>query len=260
MATAVDSITENAQNPLGELGVLRWVRALTYRVPKAAVVLVGTKCDLVTDVPPLSPLNRLEAAAATVETKISSCISSWAKQNSPQIRLEKGMRLVRFDESTGSPQKDNGESWPCDVNKPGLLGRILHDSSGNKRAVSMRLPLTWHHALHFLDTCARRRRQVKSRQSTHVHCPKIFDVIHLFNFLYASMAMVEEAGVGDTNFICLERPRSDVPYASPRSVLRTARFTLANRQQRTRGISRFPKDGAAAGMARGVEDAKCKWD
>lgn len=139
MASAVDNVAENAQNPLGELGVLRWVRSLTYRVPRAAVVLVGTKCDLVTDFPPLSPLKRLEAAAATVETKISCYISSWAKQNSsPQIRLEDGMRLVRFDESTGSPQVDNGKGWPCDVK----LGRILHDSSGNKRVVSMRLPLS----------------------------------------------------------------------------------------------------------------------
>ncbi|CAM9295389.1 unnamed protein product [Ectocarpus fasciculatus] len=158
MASAVENVAENAQNPLGELGVLRWVRSLTYRVPKAAVVLVGTKCDLVTDLPPLSSLNRLEAAAATVQAKISCCISSWAKQNSsPQIRLEDGMRLVRFDESTGSPQVDSDKGWPCDVNGPGLLGRTLRDSSGNKRAVSMKLPLSWHHALDFLDECARRR-------------------------------------------------------------------------------------------------------
>lgn len=159
VASAVDNVAENAQNPLGELGVLRWVRSLTYRVPKAAVVLVGTKCDLVTDLPPHSTLNQLEAAAATVENEISSCISSWANNNSlPQIRVEDGMSLVRFDESTGSPKVDGGKGWSCDVNEPGLLGRILRDSSGAKRAVSMKLPLSWHRALDFLDECARRHR------------------------------------------------------------------------------------------------------
>ncbi|CAM9736506.1 unnamed protein product, partial [Hapterophycus canaliculatus] len=160
MASAVDNVAEDAQNPLGELGVLRWVRSLTYRVPNAAVVLVGTKCDLVTDLPHLSSLERLEAAAATLQTKITGCLSSWAaRSSSRQIHLEEGVRLVHFDKSTGSPLVDTGKGWSCDVNEPGLLGRISRDSSGNKRAVSMRLPSSWEHALDFLDKRARRPRQ-----------------------------------------------------------------------------------------------------
>ncbi|CAN0414641.1 unnamed protein product, partial [Scytosiphon promiscuus] len=91
------------------VGVLQWVRALIHRVPKAAVILVGTKCDLVTDLPDLSSLERLEDAAKVLETKISSRISSWTRQNSSaEICIEKGMRLVHFDQSAGSSGVDHG--------------------------------------------------------------------------------------------------------------------------------------------------------
>ncbi|CAN0006892.1 unnamed protein product, partial [Scytosiphon promiscuus] len=165
MASAVENVVENAQNPLGEVGVLRWVRALIHRVPKAAVVLVGTKCDLVTDLPDLSSLERLEDAAEMLETKISSRITSWAdRKPPPEIRVEKGVRLVQFPQSTGSSGVDHGTGWPCDFNEPGLLGRILRDPSGHKRAVSMRLPSSWRDALEFLDECARRRRDQEGFQ------------------------------------------------------------------------------------------------
>ncbi|CAN0216634.1 unnamed protein product, partial [Scytosiphon promiscuus] len=165
MASAVENVVENAQNPLGEVGVLRWVRALIHRVPKAAVVLVGSKCDLVTDLPDVSSLERLEDAAEMLETKISSRISSWTRQNSSaEICIEKGMRLVHFDQSAGSSGVDHGTGWPCDFNKPGLLGRILRDPSGHRRAVSMRLPSSWRDALEFLDECSRRRREQEGFQ------------------------------------------------------------------------------------------------
>lgn len=172
IAKAVYNVEANAQNPLGELGVLRWVRSLTYRVPKAAVVLVGTKCDLVKDVASLSSADRLGAAAATVETSVRSSIKTWSARaaatksarsrssNKPlsKIRVEKGMSLVSFAEQVPPPQVDDGKGWSCDVNEPGLLARLLCDSNETKRAVSMRLPLPWQRALECLDECATRLR------------------------------------------------------------------------------------------------------
>ncbi|CAM9777040.1 unnamed protein product, partial [Pylaiella littoralis] len=170
MANAVSTVDENARNPLGELGVLRWVRALTYRVPKAAVIVVGTKCDLVTDTPSQCSVDRLKGAAATVESKIRSSTSTWAAQaaarnavwslgkSSPEILLEKGMSLVSLAQSAGLQRADDGKGWQCDLNEPGLLLRILRDSSGTKRAVSMRLPLIWQRAIACLEECATRLR------------------------------------------------------------------------------------------------------
>ncbi|CAN0053544.1 unnamed protein product [Pylaiella littoralis] len=175
MANAVNVVEENARNPLGELGVLRWVRALTYRVPKAAVILVGTKCDLVEDMPSQCSVDRLKVAAATIESKLRSSTSTWATQaaqaaarkaagsrsldkSRSEILLEKGMSLVSLAQSAGLPRADDGKGWPCDLNEPGLLPRILRDSSETKRAVSMRLPLIWQRAIACLDECATRLR------------------------------------------------------------------------------------------------------
>ncbi|CAN0072339.1 unnamed protein product, partial [Pylaiella littoralis] len=175
MASAVNTVEENARNLVGELGVLRWVRALTYRVPKAAVILVGTKCDLVKDTPSQCSVDRLKGAAATVESKIRSSTSTWAAQaaqsaarkpagsrsldkSRSEILLEKGMSLVSFAQSTGLPRANGGKGWPCDLNEPGLLLRILRDSSETKRAVSMRLPLIWQRAIACLEECATRLR------------------------------------------------------------------------------------------------------
>ncbi|CAN0353599.1 unnamed protein product [Pylaiella littoralis] len=172
MANAVNTVEENARNPLGEIGVLRWVRSLTYRVPKAAVILVGTKCDLVKDTLSQCSVDRLEGAAATVESKIRSATNTWAAKaaarkaagswsldkSSCEILLEKGMSLVSLAEPASLPQADDDKGWPCDFNQPGLLSRILRDSSETKRAVSMRLPLIWQRALACLEECATRRR------------------------------------------------------------------------------------------------------
>ncbi|CAM9581614.1 unnamed protein product [Scytosiphon promiscuus] len=170
MASAVEHVVEDDQDPLAELGVLRWLRSLAYRVPKAAVVLVGTKCDLVKSTASQSSLSRLEEAATTVEAKIRDRIRSWSQSASsaprrhtagkpwPEMCLEPGMRLVSLGEPSPLPQLDGDAGWSCDVNEPGLLGRILKDPSGVQRAVSMRLPFSWQRALEFLDNHAERCR------------------------------------------------------------------------------------------------------
>lgn len=165
MAIAVANVEQKLDNLLRELGVLPWVRSLTYRVPKAAVITVGTKCDLVKGTPSQSSSDRLELAAAALQTEICRRSSTWAKHVSerkengvhssnkppPEICLEKGMSLVSFEGSTGLPPVGDGKGWPCDVNEPGLLGRILRDPSKTKRAVSMLLPLGWQRAMECLE-------------------------------------------------------------------------------------------------------------
>ncbi|CAM9968342.1 unnamed protein product [Scytosiphon promiscuus] len=186
MERAVENVEKNAQDPLGELGVLQWVRSLAYRVPKAAVVLVGTKCDRVETTLSHSSSVRLEAAAAAIEPKIRNWITSWSTQAAarahgvaasyvtwmrpedtppPEICLEPGMSLVSLAKSSCRPQVDGGSGWSCDVNEPGLLGRILRDPGGIKRAVSMRLPRSWQRALDFLDNYAEGCRRVDGRTS-----------------------------------------------------------------------------------------------
>lgn len=182
MKSAVDNSAQNVDNPLGELGLLRWVRSLAFRVPKAAVVLVGTKCDLVPERSSQAPLDRIEDAAETIENKIQREVDHWvekaaAAKNAKRARtlvaaseymdsspsgicVEEGMSLVSFSDFTGFPRVDGAEGWSCDVNAPGLLGRIIKDSRGEFRAVSMRLPLSWHRALEFLDKCAEAWRYV----------------------------------------------------------------------------------------------------
>lgn len=177
MVKAVHNVEGNAWNPLEGLGVLEWVRHLAYSVPKAPVVLVGTKCDLVKDTPSQSSVDRLGEAAATVEMNIRSAISSRAanaaarksvgslssSKQFPQIRLEEGMSLVSLVEPVGLPGVDDGNGWPYDLNKPGLLTRIFRDSSNTKRKVSMRMPLPWQRASEFLFEYATNLRQVNAK-------------------------------------------------------------------------------------------------
>lgn len=152
---------KRTENPLEDLGALRWIRALSYRVPGANVILVGTKCDLVDDSPEKTAEARLTGAAGEVEQEIREWIHKWTTQSSqnqsPSICLEEGASLVSCVLSRGS--KDGG--WPCDVSQRSLLHRIKNDDVRCKRrGVDMLLPLSWQYALDLLDDIARDTRRV----------------------------------------------------------------------------------------------------
>lgn len=80
MPSVVGNIENGTSNPLEDLGALRWVRSLSFRVPGAAVILVGTMCDRVKDTDGETTEARLSRAAGMVEDNIRSWIHKWTTQ------------------------------------------------------------------------------------------------------------------------------------------------------------------------------------
>lgn len=155
MTSVVSNIENNTPNPLEDLGALTWVRSLSYRVPGAAVILVGTKCDLVEDLHGEPAGARMTWAAAKVERHIRSWVLKWTTQRSEShqplsVTVEKGISLV----NCGLSRDQTNEGWPCDVSQPSLLHRIAF-SDGKARKAEAELPLSWDYALNLLDEVAR---------------------------------------------------------------------------------------------------------
>ncbi|CAM9894635.1 unnamed protein product [Ectocarpus sp. 12 AP-2014] len=80
MPSVVGNIENGTSNPLQNLGALRWVRSLSFRVPVAAVILVGSMCDRVKDTDGETTEARLSRAAGMVEDNIRSWIHKWTTQ------------------------------------------------------------------------------------------------------------------------------------------------------------------------------------
>ncbi|CAM9529127.1 unnamed protein product [Ectocarpus sp. 6 AP-2014] len=158
MPSVVGNIENGTSNPLEDLGALRWVRSLSFRVPGAAVILVGTMCDRVQDTDGETTEARLSRAAGMVEDNIRSWIHKWTTQrlhnhHAQSIAFENGVSLVNCGLSCD--ELDGG--WPCDVSQPSLLHRITF-KDGKARGVDADLPLSWGCALSLLDETARRVR------------------------------------------------------------------------------------------------------
>ncbi|CAM9558113.1 unnamed protein product, partial [Hapterophycus canaliculatus] len=144
---------ENASN-LESLAIAPWLRHLTFRVPSANVVLVGNKSDLVAN---------KDEVASEVQRQSQEWLASWKESvpgHEPRgVSLEGGVSLVSCAPSGcfALPSR-RGRGWHCDKNKPGLLGRITHDVNGDARALTMRLPSSYHLALELLEKLASCRR------------------------------------------------------------------------------------------------------
>lgn len=159
MQGAVSSTESHSESSLEDLGILRWMRSLSYRVPGASAILVGSHCDCVGNSPDQTALERLYAAASDVESQSQKWVHKWTTQRQhsqfPIINLEEGVSLVDCRSTRGEIK----ESWPCDVNSPSLLHRITHTDDGcTPRGVDMLLPLSWKHALDLLDKIAQETR------------------------------------------------------------------------------------------------------
>lgn len=158
MPRVVSNIENNVTDPLEDLGALRWVRSLSYRVPGAAVILVGTKCDLVEDLQGETAEARMTAAAAEMEQKIRSWVIKWTTLRRPShrslgIAIEEGVSLV----NCGLSCEPSDQGWPCDVGEPSLLRRITHNGGVARRA-DPELPVSWGYALSLVDEVAQRMR------------------------------------------------------------------------------------------------------
>eukprot|EP00752_Nemacystus_decipiens_P016125 g14419.t2 len=134
---------------LEELAIAPWLRYLTFRVPDANVLLVGNKWDEV--------VKSKEQVEVDVETQSGRWLSAWeekAHRHKPQrLSLEAGVSLVSCAPSvlrTMASSVGKGTGWPCDRSTPGLFHRIIYNSDGEKRAVTMTLPRSYQLALEML--------------------------------------------------------------------------------------------------------------
>ena len=143
---------KNSSKNIESLAIAPWLRHLTFRVPDANVVLVGNKWDLVVS---------NHSVESEVESQSRAWLGSWTEKacgHQPRgLSLEDGVSLVSCAPpglAARAPPFGGGKGWPCDKNKPGLFRRITHDASGERRALTMCLPLSYHLALKMLEKLA----------------------------------------------------------------------------------------------------------
>ncbi|CAM9963869.1 unnamed protein product [Ectocarpus sp. 12 AP-2014] len=149
---------------LEDLAIAPWLRYLTFRVPDANVILVGSKWDGV------------EMARRTVaddaERESRGWLKSWMEKahgHQPHgLSLEDGVSLVTCAQSglaVSAPAFGGGTGWPCDKSRPGLFHRMIYNPVDDKRAVTMHLPLSYRFALEMLEELASSSRR-KAEQRT----------------------------------------------------------------------------------------------
>ncbi|CBJ33700.1 LRR-GTPase of the ROCO family, putative pseudogene [Ectocarpus siliculosus] len=145
-------------NHLTGLRVCDWLRSISRRVPGNDVILVATKCDLVSGV---------EETGQRIELACRTWLSSWVRNGMNPVRLEPHVSLTSCfpigvgehgESSTGSNASKQG--WACDWRdveddnpSPSLLYRLINKpDEGGPRGVQNVLPRSWDIALTFLDS------------------------------------------------------------------------------------------------------------
>ncbi|CAN0500990.1 unnamed protein product, partial [Discosporangium mesarthrocarpum] len=120
-----------------------WLRSLSFRLPGADVILVGTKCD-VNEGPPPNAAQRIEGACR-------KWLDQWyhptsTKRSGSPLCIEDGVSLI----SCGGDSEGKESQWPCDWpqdsgggDSSSLLHRVVHKNDGTLRSVRMVLPLSW---------------------------------------------------------------------------------------------------------------------
>ncbi|CAM9818710.1 unnamed protein product [Ectocarpus sp. 4 AP-2014] len=154
----IDQIEEDCCKLEG-LRVCDWLRSISRRVPGNDVILVATKCDLVS--------GNVEETGQRIELACRTWLSSWVRNGMDPVRLEHHVSLTscfpigvgEHDEGiTGNHASKQG--WACDWRdvegdnpSPSLLYRLVNKpDEGGLRGVQMVLPRSWDIALTFLDS------------------------------------------------------------------------------------------------------------
>ncbi|CAM9212614.1 unnamed protein product [Ectocarpus sp. 8 AP-2014] len=154
----IDQVDEDCRQ-LEALRVCDWLRSISRRVPGNYVILVATKCDLVS--------GNAEETGRRMEHACRMWLSSWARDGMGPVRLEPHVSLTSCfpigvgehgESSAGNHASKQG--WACDWRdvegdkpSPPLLYRLVNKpDEGGLRGIQMVLPRSWDIALTFLDS------------------------------------------------------------------------------------------------------------
>lgn len=162
---------------LEALGVCRWLRCLSWRVPGSDVILVGTKCDLLQK-------KALGDISRRIQDGCRKWLSAWKNPGS-KVHVEPGLSLTSCaapagcDACTARMRKviigrmvpESGQ-WSCDrsaegkIPNKGLLQRITFNHETNlPRGTTMVIPRGWNVALTVLEALSMGRRVKHGRDS-----------------------------------------------------------------------------------------------
>ncbi|CBJ32718.1 LRR-GTPase of the ROCO family, incomplete sequence [Ectocarpus siliculosus] len=153
----VDQVEEDCRK-LQALRVCDWLRSISRRVPGNDVILVATKCDLVS--------GNAEETGRRLEHACRMWLSTWVRNGMDPVRLEPHVSLTSCfpigdgehgESNTGSDASKQG--WACDwrhvegdKSSPSLLYRLVNKpDEGGLRGVQMVLPRSWDIALTVLE-------------------------------------------------------------------------------------------------------------
>ncbi|CAM9739665.1 unnamed protein product [Ectocarpus sp. 4 AP-2014] len=154
----IDQVDEDCRQ-LEALRVCDWLRSISRRVPGNDVILVATKCDLVS--------GDAEETGRRMEHACRTWLSSWVRNGMGPVRLEHRVSLTScFPVGVGEPGESSSgndaskQGWACDWRdvegenpSPSLLYRLVNKpDEGGLRGVQMVLPRSWDIALIFLDS------------------------------------------------------------------------------------------------------------
>ncbi|CAM9930362.1 unnamed protein product [Ectocarpus sp. 6 AP-2014] len=154
---SIDQVEEDCRK-LQALRVCDWLRSISRRVPGNDVILVATKCDLVS--------GNAEQTGRRLEHACRMWLSTWVRNGMDPIRLEPHVSLTSCfpigdgehgESSTGSDATK--QRWACDwrhvegdKSSPSLLHRLVNKpDEGGLRGVQMVLPRSWDIALTVLE-------------------------------------------------------------------------------------------------------------
>ncbi|CAM9881019.1 unnamed protein product [Ectocarpus sp. 12 AP-2014] len=153
----VDQVEEDCRK-LEALRVCDWLRSISRRVPGNDVILVATKCDLVS--------GNAEETGRRLEHACLMWLSTWVRNGMHPVRLEPHVSLTSCfpigdgEHGEGNPGSDaSKQGWACDWrhmegdrSSPSLLYRLVNKpDEGGLRGVQMVLPRSWDIALTVLE-------------------------------------------------------------------------------------------------------------
>ncbi|CAM9876886.1 unnamed protein product, partial [Ectocarpus sp. 12 AP-2014] len=156
----IDQVEEDCRKLEG-LRVCDWLRSMSRRVPGNDVILVATKCDLVS--------GNVEETGQRIEHACRTWLSSWVRNGMDPVRLERHVSLTSCFPIGASEHGESSrgnhalkQGWACDwrdvevegdMSSPSLLYRLVNKpDEGGLRGVQMVLPRSWDIALTFLDS------------------------------------------------------------------------------------------------------------
>ncbi|CAM9185854.1 unnamed protein product [Ectocarpus sp. 13 AM-2016] len=153
----VDQVEEDCRK-LEALRVCDWLRSISRRVPGNDVILVATKCDLVS--------GNAEETGRRLERACLMWLSTWVRNGMHPVRLEPHVSLTSCfpigdgEHGEGSPGSNaSKQGWACDWrhmegdrSSPSLPYRLVNKpDEGGLRGVQMVLPRSWDIALIVLE-------------------------------------------------------------------------------------------------------------